>query len=118
MPKRRRVVERPPAEFDFFRFPVFFAFSAGLFVAALLMAFAPALFPLVSTVALLGVSFSIVHVLTHLWLRRRGGRRREKEEETERERRALAARAAAAREAASEGRPPEPQRHRRRRGRS
>ena len=67
MPKRRRVVERPPAEFDFFKFPVFSAFAAGMLVATFLAPFA---LDLVFLVALLGVSFSVVHLLTHLWLRR------------------------------------------------
>jgi hypothetical protein len=104
---RGRRQGRRDIEWEFFTFPVAFAFACGALLATLL-------YPLgffVFIISLFGVSFGMAHMFTHWWRRRTTDRRIAKEEEAERERRALAARAAAAQagEAAS------PRRRRRRR---
>jgi uncharacterized membrane protein len=103
--RRRPAKRRDEIEWDFFSFPTVAGFFAGMFLTVLLLP----VVPLVGLVALLGFSYCLAHISTHLFLRRRNQRRREREEEDERERRALAARAALATEAS------DPQRRRRRR---
>jgi hypothetical protein len=88
MAKRRK--DGAEVEWDFFSFPVFFAFALGAFLAVLLYPFGIVIFVL----SLFGVSFGIAHIAGHTFRKRSADRRRQREEEDERERRALAARAA------------------------
>jgi hypothetical protein len=87
--------KRPPqpqqkdVEYDFFSFPVFFAFALG----------ALAVFPLIVLLgyyafllALFGTSFGVFHLISHAVQRRVLEKRRRQADEEERERRALAAR--------------------------
>ncbi len=92
MPKRRRPIVRPPVEWDFWSFPTFMAFSVGLF-AGTILAFS-GLGSILALVSMFAVTFSLVHVATHWFMRRRQKGVRSRAEEEERERRALAARAA------------------------
>ena len=101
---------------EFYTFPVFFAFMAGVFVAGTLISFegggvAGVVHLALNFLGTLGVSFGVVHLVRGQLARRREERERERAEEDARERRVLAAREAAASE---EGQPP--RRHRRRRG--
>lgn len=100
MPKKRRPQERPPIDWDFFSFPVVFAFFVGLLVATIIAPFGGFVLQVQFVIALFGVSFCTAHTLTRLWARRRLEKKRNQAGEEERERRALAARAAAARRAA------------------
>ena len=110
MSRRRRSDQ--PVEWNFFSFPVAFAFALGMFVAVMLYPLGPILF----VVSLFLTSFGVAHIVSH-WLRRRTlDRQRQKAEEEERERRALAARASAQRENEESARPRRRRRVRRGRG--
>src|SRR5262245_53629299 len=90
MARRRRQQSREDIEWDFFSFPTYFAFFAGMLLSVLLY-FA---LPIVFVVALFGTSFCTAHAISR-WFRNRGiDKRMRRAEEDERERRALAARAA------------------------
>jgi uncharacterized membrane protein len=107
MSKRRRNDE--PVEWNFFSFPVAFAFALGMFIAVLLY---PLGF-LVFIISLFFTAFGVAHIINRQ-LRRRGlDRQRRRDEEDERERRVLAARAANQRNEAEAS----PRRSRRRRPR-
>ena len=89
----RRQRSDQPVEWNFFSFPVVFAFVLGMFVAVMLYPLGPILF----VVSLFLTSFGLAHIGSR-WLRRRTlDRQRQRDEEDERERRALAARTAAQR---------------------
>lgn len=106
MSRRRRRDE--PVEWNFFSFPVAFAFFLGMFVAVLL-------YPLgiiILITSLFLTSFGVAHIISHWFRRRTLDRQRERSEAEERERRALAARTAAQAANAEAARP-----RRRRRGR-
>lgn len=93
---RRRRQPRREVQWDFFSFPVAFAFACGALLATLLIG--AGLFTIVWVLSLFGTSFGVAHIFSH-WIRRRTQeRRRAREEEAERERRALAGREAAAAE--------------------
>jgi hypothetical protein len=103
--RRRRSDE--PVEWDFFSFPVAFAFVFGMFVSVMLYPLGPFLF----IISLFFTSFGVAHIANR-WLRRRTlDRQRRRDEDAERERRALAARTAAQR--ANEESQPRPRRRRR-----
>jgi hypothetical protein len=94
MAKRRKDGGKQ-VEWDFFSFPVLFAFALGAFISSLLYPFGQ----LVFIFSLFGVSFGIAHIISH-WFRRRAlDKQRARDEEAERERRALAARNLNARQA-------------------
>jgi hypothetical protein len=109
--RRRRNDE--PVEWNFFSFPVAFAFALGMFIGVLLA------YPLgffIFVVTLFFTSFGIAHIISR-WMRRRTlDRERVRNEEAERERRALAAREAAQRTNEEAARPR--RRRRVRRGRT
>ena len=103
MNRRKRNDE--PVEWHFFSFPVFFAFSLGMFVAVML-------YPLgffIFIVSLFFTAFGVAHILNRWFRRRTLDRQRKRDEENERERRAMAARTATQAETS------EPARTRRRR---
>jgi hypothetical protein len=110
MSRRRR--NDQPVEWDFFSFPVAFAFALGMFAAVMLYPLGPILF----IVSLFLTSFGLAHIANR-WMRRRTlDRERQRTEEQERERRALAARASVQE---AEATAPRPRRRRRvRRGRT
>ena len=92
MARARRMREkRKDIEWDFFSFPVFFAFFFGAFVSVLLVSFIP--LPMF-VVALFGTSFCMAHAISRWFRNRTIDKRLQRAEEDERERRALAARAA------------------------
>lgn len=96
-------------EWNFYSFPVAFAFFLGAFIATLL-------YPLgffVFFISLFGVSFGLAHIGGHWYRKRVGDRARQKADEDERERRALAARVASSQQGAAASNA----RRRRRRGR-
>ncbi len=98
MPNKKREQERGPVEWDFFSFPVFFAFCVGLLISSYAISIelggsAGIVHTVLSLGSLFGVTFSIAHIATSVWRRGRVNRARAREEEAERERRALAARA-------------------------
>ena len=113
MSRARRAAEpqKKDAQWDFFSFPVYFAFFAGMLLSVLLLPAAPIVF----VVSLFGVSFCTAHAISR-WFRNRGRDKLiERAEVDERERRAVAASAASAREA--EAASPAAARRRRRRPR-
>src|SRR5574342_203504 len=93
MARRRRDQIKREIEWDFFSFPVGYAFAAGLFIGITL---AVAGLSILLYPALFAFSFGNAHIVSRWFRRRVLDRRREREEEAERERRALAARSAAA----------------------
>jgi len=93
MSRRRPQPARRPADWQFFTFPVAFAFTIGLLVAPFLYLL---LGDIVVWIALFGVSFGSAHIIGHTVRRRGLDKQMERAEEEERERRALAARDAAA----------------------
>ena len=105
--KQRR---REDIEWDFFSFPTYFAFFAGMLIAIpLIFILGQVLF----VVALFGTSFCTAHAISR-WFRNRSiDKRMQRAEEDERERRALAARAANA----MQGEAQSPRRRRRNRDR-
>lgn len=93
MSRRRR--NEQIQDWDFFTFPVIFAFALGGFFVAFFSAFIP--IGLLFMVFLFLSSFGVAHMISR-WIRRRTlDRQKQRSEEEERERRALAARAAAQR---------------------
>lgn len=88
MSRRRRSEEQ--VEWNFFSFPVAFAFALGMFVAVMLYPLGPILF----VVSLFLTSFGLAHIISRWFRRRTLDRQKQRDEEHERERRALAARAA------------------------
>ncbi len=124
--KRRQPKDKTNIEWDFFSFPVLFAFSFGTLLGFLLFGISISFQPLafVTFVAsLFGTSYCTAHVISHWVSNKRDSKKREKQDEDERERRALSARAAraeasAAAAAAEEPREPRLPRKRRRRSRS
>ncbi len=118
--RRRRQPDQADVEWNFISFPTLVGFVAGMTLACLLIAFdygrlLPGVHTLLWYVSLIGISFSLAHVITRHMARRRLNQRRDKAEEDERERRALAARARAAEQAAEGSSPSQPRRRRRRR---
>ena len=104
-PKKRR----EDIEWDFFSFPTYFAFFAGMLLSVLLLPLAQFVF----IFSLFGTSFCAAHAISR-WFRNRGiDKRVQRAEEDERERRALAARAANA----TQGESQSPRRRRRNRDR-
>jgi hypothetical protein len=91
--KRRSQTQQKDVEYDFFSFPVLFAFALGaLAVFPLIVVFGYYAFLL----ALFGTSFGVFHLISHAVQRRVLEKRRRQADEEERERRALAARQHAA----------------------
>ena len=91
---RQQKEPKSEIEWNFYSFPVAFAFFFGAFVAVLL-------YPLgffVFFISLFAVSFGTAHILGRWWRRRVITRARTKADENERERRALAARASTSRQ--------------------
>jgi hypothetical protein len=88
----RRYQKDAPRDWEFYTFPVAFAFVAGAFIAIFLASLIP--YGLLFVVTLFGTSFGVAHILSRLMRRRTLDRRRQADEEHERERRALAAREA------------------------
>jgi hypothetical protein len=87
--KRRPQSPQKDVEYDFFSFPVLFAFALGaLTVFPLIVLFGYYAF----LVALFGTSFGVFHLISHTVQRRVIEKRRRQADEEERERRALAAR--------------------------
>jgi hypothetical protein len=93
MSRRRNQKKRPgELEWDFFSFPTYFAFFAGMLVSFFLV-ISPAA-PVVFIVSLFGTSFCTAHAISRYFRNRGVDKRQVRAEEDERERRALAARAA------------------------
>lgn len=92
--RRRRRQQGEEVEWDFFSFPVYFAFAAGALTVILLAPFVPA--GILFVLALFGTSFGMAHIISHWFRRRVSEKRRQQQEEEERERRALEARQSAA----------------------
>jgi hypothetical protein len=90
-----------PADWDFFSFPTFFAFAAGMFIGSILIF--SGLGPIIFTGSLFLFSFGLAHIVTRQFARHRLEQREERAAEDERERRALAARARQAELAAESG---------------
>lgn len=113
MPSKKRAQPRvPPKDWDFFRFETFAGFSLGVFVAfALAVA---GVGQLIFLLAMFCTSFSVAHIVTRAFARRRLETTQARKEEEERERRALAARGITEPEAATAG-PPSRRRRRRKR---
>ena len=91
MSRRKRNDE--PVEWNFFSFPVAFAFSLGMFLAVLL-------YPLgffIFVTSLFFTAFGVAHIISHRFRRRTLDKQRAQDEASERERRAVAARTAAQR---------------------
>jgi hypothetical protein len=105
---RRRRRNDEPVEWNFFSFPVAFAFVLGMFVAVLLYPLGPLIF----IVSLFFTSFGVAHIINR-WFRHRSlDRQKQRDEDAERERRALATRTSSAQRVAEEA-PPRPRRRRR-----
>ena len=98
MAQRRRREPARPAEWHFYSFPVYFAFSAGAFLAIMLVPFLG--FLPIWILSMFGTSFGLAHIVSNAVRRRTTDRAHQREEEDERERRALAARSAASAPAA------------------
>jgi hypothetical protein len=89
-PQQRQVLK----DWDFFSFPTFAGFSLGLFVAMVLAAAGPPFHTILFLAAMFCTSFSLAHLVTRFFTRRRLESGRAREEEEERERQVLAARQA------------------------
>ncbi|HLF78562.1 MAG TPA: hypothetical protein VJB57_13860 [Dehalococcoidia bacterium] len=105
----RRQAPKPAVEWNFFSFPVAYAFAAGGFVGMVLCLVG---ISILFYAFLFAFSFGNAHIVGQWFRRRTLDRRRERDEEAERERRALAARSAAS----LEGEASSARRRRRRRG--
>jgi hypothetical protein len=111
MARRRGSPIREAVHWQFFTFPVGFAFVLGMFVTTLLLP----VINIVFIVSLFLTSFGIAHIIGHWFRRRTLDRARERAEEDERERRGLEARAAREEAAAAAAPAASPVRRRRRR---
>lgn len=78
--KRRRPVPagpRPETKWNWISFPVFFAFTLGMFVAALLFALGYAGWFAAFAIGLFGLSFGAAHMITRPIARRRAQRQQQ-----------------------------------------
>ena len=91
MARRRGRGDRQDIEWEFFSFPTYFAFFAGMLVAIPLIFI---LGQLLFVVALFGTSFCTAHAISRWFRNRSVDKKMQRAEEDELERRALAARAA------------------------
>lgn len=89
--RRASTAQRKPAEWDFYSFPVAWAFACGGLLATLVTAFIGPQIPFV--VMLFGASFGLSHVVFHTLRKRTVDKEMERKEEEEMERRILAQRA-------------------------
>jgi hypothetical protein len=110
MSRRRAQPQRKDdIEWNFFSFPTYFAFFAGMLIGFFFLVITGFAFG-VFVLSLFGTSFCTAHAITRYFRNRNVDRRLQRADDDERERRALAARAANA----LEGEAASPRRRRRR----